>query len=233
MKPFVPLVHTQRHGAWRGLSAGGRTEEALPVDAEELLLSQLRRGSAPPEPEPAAQPDPDPELLARIEELEAALEEGAAELDARAAEHAAALEALAAQRRELAQAVERVAQVARSVDAARTSLVEELREGIGLVILEAARRMAGQALHADPRLVEAMVEEAARALGREGLRVRVAPQDAPLLREVLEGQGVMVVPDPRVDAGAICEGPSGRIDASLESATSAIASVLSQWRAAP
>ena len=232
MKPFVPLVHTQGHGAWRGLGAGGRTEEALPVDAEELLLSQVRRGAVA-EPEPPPAPEPDPELLARIEELEAALEQAVAEQEAREAEHAAAMEALAAQRRELTLAVERVAQVGRAVDAARTALVEELRDGIGSVILEAARRMAGEALHADPRLVEAMVEEASRALGREGLRVRVAPQDAPHLRDALEAQGIVVVPDARVDAGAICEGPSGRIDASLESATSAIASVLSQWRAAP
>jgi flagellar biosynthesis/type III secretory pathway protein FliH len=233
VKPFVPLVHSQGHGAWRGLAVGGKTEEALPVDAEELLLSQVRRGATPePEPPPAP-PEPDPELVARIEELEAALEQSAAELEARDAEHAAAMETIAAQRKDLAQAVERVAQVARSVDAARTALVEELREGIGSVILEAARRMAGEALHADPRLIEAMVEEASRALGREGLRVRVAPQDAAHLRAALEGQGIVVVPDPRVDAGAICEGPSGRIDASLESATSAIASVLSQWRAAP
>jgi flagellar biosynthesis/type III secretory pathway protein FliH len=229
VKPFVPLVHSQGHGGWRGLGAGARPEEALPVDGEELLLSQVRRGAAPPEPEP----EPDPVLVARIQELEAALEEAAGALDAREAEHAAALDALAAQRRELAQAVERVAQVARSVDAARTALVEELREGIGAVILEAARRMAGEALHADPRLVEAMVEEASRALGRDGLRVRVAPADAAHLRATLEGQGIVVVEDPRVDAGAICEGPSGRIDASLASATSAIASVLSQWRAAP
>lgn len=233
MKPFVPLVASSQAG-WRrlGLSA---PEEALPVPAEEMLLAQLagrRMMAAEPEPEPDVEPEPepepepDPELIARIEELEARDQE-------REEEHAAAMKSLEAERKSLAQATERVLQVARAVDGARSQLVEELREAVGGVILEAARRMAGQALHADPRLVDAIVEEASRALGREGLVVRVAPQDAELLRGRFQGSGITVVEDPAVDAGAICEGPTGRIDASLASASSAIASVLAQWQAAP
>ena len=88
------------------------------------------------------------------------------------------MKSLEAERKAFTQATERVLQVARAVDGARSQLVEELREAVGGVILEAARRMAGQALHADPRLVDAIVDEASRALGREGLVVRVAPQDA-------------------------------------------------------
>lgn len=229
MKPFVPLVASSQAG-WRrlGLSA---PEEALPVPAEEMLLAQLagrRAVAAEPEPEaePDPEPEPDPELMARIEELEARDQE-------REEEHAAAMQALEAERKSLAAAADRVLQVARAVDGARSQLVEELREAVGGVILEAARRMAGQALRADPRLVDAIVDEAARALGREGLVVRVAPQDAELLRGRFQGSGITVVEDPAVDAGAICEGPTGRIDASLASASSAIASVLAQWQAAP
>jgi flagellar biosynthesis/type III secretory pathway protein FliH len=231
VKPFVPLLHSGRSQGWRTLGASP-PEEALPVASEDLLLAHIAHTQAraaaevvsPPEAEPVP-PEPDPELMARIEELEGR--------DAtREAEHAAALRALEAQRKELQAAIERVGQVARAVDGARGAIVEELRTGIGGVILEAARRMAGHALHADPSLVETMVEEAARALGREGLVVRVAPQDAALLAPRLGAMGVVVREDPSVDAGAICEGPSGRIDASLASATSAIASVLAQWRAA-
>jgi flagellar biosynthesis/type III secretory pathway protein FliH len=124
-------------------------------------------------------------------------------------------------------------QVVREVAAARDGLVAEIREGVGAVILEAARRIAGDQLHVDPRLLDSIVDQAVSALGREGLVIRLSPVDAAAVRERLRVAGVTIVEDPSLEAGAICEGPSGHIDASLGSAAAAIASVLEQWRVAP
>jgi flagellar biosynthesis/type III secretory pathway protein FliH len=169
---------------------------------------------------------PDPELLARLDELE--------ERDAaRTAAHDEAMAHIAEREREMSAASARLVAAAKGLDSARHTVITEIREGVGPVILEAARRIAGDQLHVDPRLLDAVVEEAVRALGRDGLLVRVSSQDAALIRSRLAPLGIEVVEDPGISAGAICEGPTGRIDASLEAASEAIQSVLDQWRAAP
>ena len=226
MKPFVPLVPGSGPSAWRRLSSGASHAHAMAGDNVHALGLPV-----PPEEEaPAEMPAIDPELLAELEELRAreAL---------RADEHAAALEELAAQDRareaQVTALLARLEHVARDVAAARDGLVAEVREGVGAVVLEAARRIAGDQLHVDPRLLDAIVDQAVGALGREGLVIRLSPLDAGVVRDRLRSTGITVVEDPALEAGAICEGPSGRIDASLDSAAAAIASVLEQWRVAP
>ncbi len=235
MKPFVPLVPAARGASnWRGLGTAGAPEAPMPdpvrIDASSGQVDAIGMALAQPEPEEVPEPEPDPELIAHIEALEARLEEAE---NARKTAVAAAEARERAQGAKLTEALARLEAVTRDVEGARSRLVEEMRHGVGVVILEAARRIAGDQLRVDPRLLDAVVEEAGRALGKEGLVVRVAPGDVELVQTRMQAAGVSVVGDPQITGGAICEGPSGSIDASLDSATAAIASVLEQWRAAP
>ena len=233
MKPFVPMVPAMRGVShWRGLGAPEAPAfDAVRLDTSPGQVDAIGMALAQPTPElePAA-PEPDPELIAHIEALETRLE--AAE-NARKSVAAATEARERAQGTQLKEALARLEAVTRDVEGARSRLVEEMRQGVGVVILEAARRIAGEQLRVDPRLLDAVVEEAGRALGKEGLVVRVAPADVELVQARMQAAGVTVVGDAAITGGAICEGPSGSIDASLDSATAAIASVLEQWRAAP
>lgn len=178
-------------------------------------------------------------LLERIAIREAELDRLEAE---RAAAHAAAMEDLArataaaeAAEREHREATsredaaaERLDQAAALLLAARSSAVAEVRDHAAAVILDAARRIAGDALHADPLLLDALVGAAVDALGKAGLTVRAAPGDVDGLRERWEG--LEVVPDATVEAGCVCTGPAGQVDASLGVAVAAVRGVLDTWR---
>ncbi len=253
MKDFTPMMPQPGSPAWKRLEgrpgpsnfAKGVVAEPAAKGAPAPVPAAGGRSSTParpaeparvePPPPPPPEPEPEPQanfdeerqaLLGRIEDLED-------NESRRIIEHAEAMNRMALKERELEMAAAKLAVAARMIEGARHSVVAELRQGVGPVILEAARRIAGEQLHVDPKLLDAIVDEAARALGRESLVVRVHPGDAALLRARLEGTGIRVVDDARVNAGAVCEGPTGRIDASVESAVAAIASVLDQWRAAP
>jgi flagellar biosynthesis/type III secretory pathway protein FliH len=256
MKDFVPLVPPSNASSWKrqaseeptpparsfqrsllstGVFAGGLGDAPLPdpprvetTPEEAFAAAQqdlVEEEEEPPPFVPAVQ-GPDPELLARIDELEA-------RDAARSAAHDEAMQRLAEREKEIASSSARLVAAAKGLDAARHAVIMEIREGVGPVILEAARRIAGDQLHVDPRLLDAVVEEAVRALGRDGLLVRVAPADLKLVRARLQPLGIEVIEDAAISAGAVCEGPTGRIDASLETAARAIQSVLEQWRTAP
>lgn len=156
------------------------------------------------------------------------------EIDERAAvrerEHEAAMNALADAEGEARAAARTLRETAASLDAMRKVLLAEVRASTAAVILEAARRIAGDELHADPRLLQAIVEEAVRTLGRGGLVVRVCPQDGETLRQALQGGGIEVVEDFSIEGGCICEGPGGSIDASVTRAVAGVAAVLDQWK---
>jgi flagellar biosynthesis/type III secretory pathway protein FliH len=256
MKDFVPLVPPGNAATWKrnaeaanaevtrafqrallpaGAFAGGfGAAPSQADDPEPSVTDEPHAGGAPEDDSPEAAEAafqtavrlPDPELLARIDELEA-------RDAARREQHEEAMQSLVAREKEMAEAPARLPAAAQGLDAARQAVITEIREGVGPVILEAARRIAGDQLHVDTRLLDAVVEEAVRALGRDGLLVRVAPVDLKLVRSRLQPLGIEVVEDPRISGGVICEGPTGRIDASLEAASEAIRAVLEQWRAAP
>lgn len=149
---------------------------------------------------------------------------------ARERAHAEAMASLAAAEAETRAAAKVLREVAGELEGMRQGLLAEARATTAAVILEASRRIAGEALHVDPALLSAIVEEAVGALGREGLTVRVAPADFDVVRRAVADSGVVVVEDPTVDGGCICEGPSGRIDASVGCAVAAVAAVLEQWK---
>jgi flagellar biosynthesis/type III secretory pathway protein FliH len=255
MKDFVPLVSPASVALWKQQATGEQAPPAPPFQRSLLSTDGFAGGVSPSlpadqqrsEPTPAeafaaAQQElvveeapapfvpvvqaPDPELLARIDELEARDE-------ARKSAHEEAMMRLAEREKDLTSASARLVAAAKGLESARQAVIMEIREGVGPVVLEAARRIAGDQLHVDSRLLDAVIEEAVRAIGRDGLLVRVAPSDLQLVRARLQPMGIDVIEDASISAGAVCEGPTGRIDASLETAARAIQSVLEQWRTAP
>ncbi len=151
------------------------------------------------------------------------------ELDRQQA-HRAAMDSLRDAEAEMRAATKLLTDTAKAIEDTRRGLLDEVRASTAGVILEAARRIAGEALHADPRLLEAIVDEAVRTLGRSGLVVKVSPLDGEMLRGVLQGRGIEVVEDFFMEGGCVCEGPAGCIDASVERAVAGVAAVLDQWK---
>jgi len=196
-------------------SATPAPEEPLP--AELTALEELRRAKADAEEATARQEA----ATARLQAESARLKEEAARLKEESARAAAEANRLAAE-------ADRLEAVVDGLEGARGAAVAEVRAHAAALILEAASRIAGDALHADPALLDALVEEAADALGREGLVVRVSPIDAEGLRA--RRPALSVVEDFAIEAGCVCVGPAGRIDASLGSAVSAVRAVLERWR---
>lgn len=244
MSQFIPYAPFEPRGAiWRPLGVSSTTAWALgnPPSASRQKAPFVRSwgsAEAPVEPPaPAGGPageegEPSP---GRRDEL-------------RATEHAEAMELIEQEREAMKAKVLRLAEAtaelegstramesarrtleigARALHAAHATLVEELRAEAGAVIREAARRIAGDALHADPTLLGALVEEAVAALGRDGLQVHVSPVDAEALRERMPG--LDVVEDFAIEAGCISVGPAGRIDASLETAMVAVGAAIERW----
>lgn len=212
--------------------------DAPPADAPPASRAPPRPAAAPRPARPASSLDvPErPAIAPAPPEADplAALKAEVADKEAkRAVEHAAATKALREAEAKAKAQAERLEAAAKAVEATRQGLREEFREGAARVILEACRRIAGDALRVDPGLLVALVDEAADALGRGGLRVRVSPEDAATLRERLADAGLDVVEDFAVSGGVVVEGPAGRIDASVDSALESVAAVLDQWRAGP
>lgn len=144
--------------------------------------------------------------------------------------HCAAMSALAEAQAEARSAAVLLRQSAQALTDLRKVLLAEVRTATAAVIFEAAKRIAGEALHTDPRLLEAIVEDAVRTLGKGGLVVRINPIDGDILRDVLQLAGVEVVEDFSIAGGCVCEGPAGTIDASVERAVAAVGAVLDQWK---
>lgn len=98
------------------------------------------------------------------------------------------------------------------------ALAEAEREVITLAVA-VARRVVGEAVDRDPRLVEAFAAEAIeRARGSSRLRVAVSPEDAPSLRELASAQRVPIAvePDASLARGdCVVHGDIGTVDARI------------------
>ncbi len=147
----------------------------------------------------------------------------------RSREHAAALAALEEQQASLEETELRMAAIATRVEEERSGLFREAREGLASLILVAARRMAGDALRDDPALLEALIDEGLRALGEDGLTLRVSLADYDRVQERMGFGAILVIPDLEIEGGCACEGPAGRIDATMATAEAAVAAVLARW----
>lgn len=169
---------------------------------------------------------------ARVAELEAALaREQSAHQESRTALDAAR-EAAGRATSSIEEEATRLHNMAEGLLSARRRLVDELREGVGSLILAGARKLAGEALRDQPGLVEALVADAVATLGRDGLVVRVAPSDAERARLALQGTGAEVIADAAVDGGCVATTPFGSVDASFATAAEALRIVVERWQTA-
>jgi flagellar biosynthesis/type III secretory pathway protein FliH len=199
--------------------------------AWEPLIREQRPAPEPkavrPAPRPEA-PPADPQKAAR----DAIRAEFEAKDAARSKEHASALQKLQQQQAELQQQSERLKKLASEMETSRRTMLKQLRTGSGQLILEAARRIAGDGLRAQPELIDQMVVEATEALGSKGLVLHVGPLDAEHLLESLKETGILVETDFVMTGGLRAESPAGRLDASMETALIALSRVIESWQEA-
>ena len=184
-------------------------------------------------------PPPEPEEPAAAIDIEAALAAAHEALDAERRAHDATKAELTSTVEQLAVASASVQVEAGRLRAAvealgvtRRRLVDEIREGVGHLVLASARKLAGEGLRVQPGLVEALVVDTVAALGREGLVVRVNPDDVSRVTRALDGSGAQVVADTSIEGGCVAATPFGSVDATMQTATSALRVVVEHWQSA-
>ncbi len=252
MGGFVPLVPsagfrslgiepTRPRGDFRPADDGGRAAR----EAERRAAADRRReGAAARREDRQEAPTPNPAagnaakdaadaadaaaVAEAVADARAAMDAEKARLAEESGRMAAEADRLAAERERLTTECARLSALASGLEDAQRRLVRELRGEVGPVILEAARAIAGDALHVETRLLDALVTAAMDALGRDNLVLRVAPVDAEGLRARLPG--VDVREDARIEAGCIASGPAGSLDASLGRAVEAVGQAIARWR---
>ena len=212
--PFVPMPRQKT--AWEPLI---RSNEP-PRGAQALRPKEAPKEAVPP-----------PTVVDPQKAAQAALKaEYEAKDKARAQEHAAAMAKLQQLQAEELQKIEQLKALATELEGSRQKMLHQLRTGAGQLILEAARRMAGDALRDQPELLDQMVSEATEALGSKGLVLHVSSQNAEHLAEALKETGILVETDFQMSGGLRAESPAGRLDASLETALLALSRVVEQWQ---
>jgi flagellar biosynthesis/type III secretory pathway protein FliH len=205
MGEFVPLFPRR---SWRVLGP--------PVPAASVAVAVA-------EPLPAVEPPVVPEADPR-EEMWAAREA------ARMAEFAASMAELEAAKARHRSAAARLGQLCGELATQQAAMVAELRAVGGELVLAGARRVATDALRADPAVVASLVEEALAAVAADDLVVAVHPDDVPAMEAALDGRG-RAVGDASVRAGAVFRGRCGRMDASVDTAMEALRAAVQAWKA--
>jgi flagellar assembly protein FliH len=171
-------------------------------------------GSQPERPEPS--PDSE-QLVARIRELEAAVEIRTQEAYRRGCREA---EQQTAAR--LEPVIQRYAAAVQEVAATRPRARREAEEDIVMLGVAIARKLLQREISVDPDSLLGLVKAALQRIEvREIHRVRVHPDDARALAEVLNGpeshRKIEISPDPSLERGAvIMETSRGNLDASVE-----------------
>ncbi len=153
-----------------------------------------------------------------------------AELDrVREAEHAHLVADLQAQKLRAAASTERLGQLAAELARLKQSMVAELRAHAGTLLLLGARKLAGDALQAQPGLLEALVRETVETLSSGAVTVRVNPADVERVQSAM-GESIRVLGDPSVQAGCIAEGDAGIVDATLNTASGSLLAEVQAWK---
>jgi len=208
---FVPLIDPS-DGRW----TPGLVRDLRVADAPELDASEAEAEEPPPTSERLAT------RMAELDQLE----------EQRGQEHEAALVEIQRVELELTDAEERIQSLIMDVQAQRSELVAEVRQGLASLVLAAARRIAGDGLKVEPGLLDALVEDGIRGFGDNTLILRVGSSDFTRMEARFSGsEQVSVVEDPLIQAGCICEGRAGRIDSTAATAEETVATVLRQWAA--
>lgn len=243
-RAFEPLQFARPRSFNAGLSFGvvpvpsdAPAEE--PEPAPQLNLEGAAGADVEPDedtPAPAAPVVTSAAAKLRDAELEEALqrtERTAAELAereaAREAEHRLLLADLESQKQKAKSTAERLGQLAGELVRARASLIEEVRASAGTLLLTGARRLAGEALRAQPGLLESLVSEIVHSMSADVVTVRVNPADVERL-SATAGETIRVVADPGVQAGCVVYGDAGSVDASLDTGLGALAGEVSAWK---
>lgn len=147
----------------------------------------------------------------------------------REAEHAHLVADLQAQKTRVAASSERLGLLAAELARLKTSMVAELRAHAGTLLLLGARKLAGDALHAQPGLLEALVRETVETLSSGAVTVRVNPGDVERVQSAM-GDGIRVLADPTVLAGCIAEGDAGSVDATINTASGSLLAEVQAWK---
>jgi len=176
---------------------------------------------------PAEAPKTSPDVRTLTASIRAEFE---AKEAARVKEHAAAMVRLQQLQAEEQARLEHLQQLSAELEGARQKLLGQLRFGAGQIILEAARKIAGDGLRTQPELVDRMVQDAIEALGKKGLVLHVSAEDSARLHDALSPSGIEVEADFAIEGGVRAESPSGRLDATLGTAMNALTEVISQWQ---
>ncbi len=157
------------------------------------------------------------QLLARIRELEAAVEIRSQEAYQRGCREA---EQQAAAR--LEPVIQRYTAAVQEVIATRPRARREAEEDIVMLGVAIARKLLQREIAVDPDSLLGLVKAAMQRIdAREIHRVRVNPDDARVLADALNGPGshrkIEISPDPSLERGAvILETSRGNLDASVE-----------------
>lgn len=205
---------------------GGFVPFGVPRGWRPLAMEKPPAEPIVPEAEPASEPEPPVDTFGA--ELATEFVEKERE---RAQEHAVALAELARQEARVRAAAERLGQVTADLVRQRELALDTLRTGAADLVLAGARRIAGEALRIDGRLLDDMVAEAVTSLGGNGLILRVAEEDAERVRASVSAS-IRVDADPAVRGGCIADGLSGTIDASFDAAADAVRAAVEAWKAA-
>jgi flagellar biosynthesis/type III secretory pathway protein FliH len=145
-------------------------------------------------------------------------------------EHSTALAQLEQLKAEEQALLTRLSHLSSHLEQARQQLLGQFRQGAGQLILEAARKIAGDGLKNQPELLDKMVQDATDALGKKGLVLYIGAIDSARLMDALENSGIAVEVDFSIEGGLRAETTAGRLDATLETALAAVADVISQWQ---
>jgi flagellar assembly protein FliH len=157
------------------------------------------------------------QLITRIRELEALVEARAQEAYTRGSREA---EQQATARIE--PAIERYAAGAQELAAVRPRARREAEQDIVLLAVAIARKLLHREIAVDPDALLGLVKAALQRIdARELHRIRVHPDDAPVLERALNGPGsqrnIEVSPDTTLERGAaILETSRGNLDASVD-----------------
>lgn len=231
MAGFVPLPRQSL--PWEPLLRRPPEAKVVPLKAtlERQQERPLRTETSKSEPEAAKKPVEPLKAGPDVRTLTASIRaEFEAKETARAKEHAAGMARLQQLQSEEQAKIEQLQQLATELETTRQKLLSQLRYGSGQIILEAARKIAGDGLRAQPELLDRMVHEAVDALGKKGLVLYVSAEDGDRIRGALAPSGIEVEIDFSIEGGVRAEGSSGRLDATLSTAMNALTEVISQWQ---
>jgi flagellar biosynthesis/type III secretory pathway protein FliH len=221
---FTPSSHTLKtHSAFQGNHDTEAEPEAAP-DAEPA-------GDADALAEPAEPQSYDPATdgWIRVEDHEAALATAVEEAEQETREGLA--KELGDETAKLQTLVAELERVVGERQWLRQEVIADAAEDVVTLIMALSKRVAGETLAVHPRALQHLVHQAMAALpGEDGVRVRVRPEDLPILEHHVDSRRPITwVPDPELKQGVVVQTDLGQVEASLESAFEALQVAVTDW----